>query len=171
MEIQIRQATIQDLNVLMQWRMEVLHEVFSIPLGAVCNRAGIGKIAALSNRTAAGRTYCLLCLRRGRKIVGCGGICLYHEMPSPDNLNGKCAYLMNIYTRPQFRGHGIGNRIVRWLVEQARQRHISKIYLETSDKGRPLYQTIGFADMKDMMKLSRENKQNQRSIHTMEPII
>ena len=30
MEIQIRQATIQDLNVLMQWRMEVLHEVFSI---------------------------------------------------------------------------------------------------------------------------------------------
>ena len=31
MEIQIRQATIQDLNVLMQWRMEVLHEVFSIP--------------------------------------------------------------------------------------------------------------------------------------------
>lgn len=92
----------------------------------------------------------------GEEIVGCGGICLYHEMPSPDNLNGKCAYLMNIYTRPQFRGHGIGNRIVRWLVEQARQRHISKIYLETSDKGRPLYQTIGFADMKDMMKLSRE---------------
>ena len=92
----------------------------------------------------------------GEEIVGCGGICLYHEMPSPDNLNGKCAYLMNIYTRPQFRGHGIGNRIVRWLVEQARQRHISKIYLETSNKGRPLYQTIGFADMKDMMKLSRE---------------
>ena len=24
-------STIQDLNVLMQWRMEVLHEVFSIP--------------------------------------------------------------------------------------------------------------------------------------------
>ena len=93
---------------------------------------------------------------KNTEIVGCGGICLYHEMPSPDNLNGKCAYLMNIYTRPQFRGHGIGNRIVRWLVEQARQRHISKIYLETSNKGRPLYQTIGFADMKDMMKLSRE---------------
>ena len=122
MEIQIRQATIQDLNVLMQWRMEVLHEVFSIP----------------SERSVTELE------------------CLYHEMPSPDNLNGKCAYLMNIYTRPQFRGHGIGNRIVRWLVEQARQRHISKIYLETSNKGRPLYQTIGFADMKDMMKLSRE---------------
>lgn len=61
------------------------------------------------------------------------------------------------YTRPAVSADtAIGNRIVRWLVEQARQRHISKIYLETSDKGRPLYQTIGFADMKDMMKLSRE---------------
>lgn len=41
MEIQIRQATIQDIDILTQWRMEVLHEVFAIP---------------------AERTYCLLCL-------------------------------------------------------------------------------------------------------------
>ena len=133
MEIQIRQATIQDLNVLMQSENRHYYQT-ELPQG--------GHIACFA--------YV------GEEIVGCGGICLYHEMPSPDNLNGKCAYLMNIYTRPQFRGHGIGNRIVRWLVEQARQRHISKIYLETSNKGRPLYQTIGFADMKDMMKLSRE---------------
>ena len=31
MEIRIRQATINDLELLMQWRMEVLHEVFDIP--------------------------------------------------------------------------------------------------------------------------------------------
>ena len=156
MEIQIRQATIQDLNVLMQWRMEVLHEVFSIPSERSVTELEYGKSPLLSNRTAARADILPVFAYVGEEIVGCGGICLYHEMPSPDNLNGKCAYLMNIYTRPQFRGHGIGNRIVRWLVEQARQRHISKIYLETSDKGRPLYQTIGFADMKDMMKLSRE---------------
>ena len=155
MEIQIRQATIQDLNVLMQWRMEVLHEVFSIP-----SEQSVTELESENRRyyqtelPQGGHIACFAYV--GEEIVGCGGICLYHEMPSPDNLNGKCAYLMNIYTRPQFRGHGIGNRIVRCLVEQARQRHISKIYLETSDKGRPLYQTIGFADMKDMMKLSRE---------------
>lgn len=82
-------------------------------------------------------------------------MCLYRKMPSPDNPNGECAYLMNIYARSRFRKHGIGNRIVRWLVEQACQRNISKIYLETSEVGRPLYQTIGFSDMKDMMELPR----------------
>ena len=71
MEIQIRQATIQDLNVLMQWRMEVLHEVFSIPSERSVTELEsfwwelFGKSPLLSNRTAAGRTYCLLCLRRG----------------------------------------------------------------------------------------------------------
>ena len=43
----------------------------------------------------------------------------YHEMPSPDNPNGKCACLMNIYARPPFRRQGIGDRIVCWLIGQA----------------------------------------------------
>ena len=43
----------------------------------------------------------------------------YHEMPSPDNPDGKCACLMNIYARPPFRRQGIGDRIVRWLIGQA----------------------------------------------------
>ena len=87
---------------------------------------------------------------------GIGGMCLYHEMPSPDNPNGKCAYLMNIYTRPQFRRQGIGDAVVRWLIGQAEQRGISKIYLETSEAGKPLYREIGFTEMPDMMKLKKE---------------
>lgn len=82
-----------------------------------------------------------------------GGICLYQEMPSPDNLSGQCAYLMNIYTCPEFRGRGVGEMIVRWLVGQAVQRNITKIYLETSEPGRKLYEKTGFLDMPDMMKL------------------
>ena len=102
MEIQIRQATIQDLNVLMQWRMEVLHEVFSIP-----SERSVTELESENRRyyqtelPQGGHIACFAYV--GEEIVGCGGICLYHEMPSPDNLNGKCAYLMNIYTRPQFR--------------------------------------------------------------------
>lgn len=91
---------------------------------------------------------------QGEDIIGCGGICLYQEMPSPDNFSGHCAYLMNIYTCPEFRGRGVGEMIVRWLVGQAVQRNITKIYLETSKPGRKLYEKTGFLDMPDMMKLS-----------------
>ena len=59
---------------------------------------------------------------------------------------------MNIYTCPEFRGRGVGEMLVRWLVGQAVQRNITKIYLETSGSGRKLYEKMGFLDMPDMMK-------------------
>ena len=88
------------------------------------------------------------------QIVGCGGICLYQEMPSPDNPDGRCAYLMNIYTRPEGRKQGIGEAIITWLVNRAADLGISKIYLETSKAGKSLYTKMGFSPMPDMMKYS-----------------
>ena len=73
-------------------------------------------------------------------------------MPSPDNPTGKCAYLMNIYTKPQFRKRGVGEAIIKWLVAQAIMRGIPKIYLETSKAGKQLYTKLGFIPMQDMMK-------------------
>ncbi len=155
MEIQIRQATIQDLDLLMQWRMEVLHAVFSIPSGqSAPELAEENRRYYQQELPRGGHIACFA--YRGEEIVGCGGICLYPEMPSPDNPNGKCAYLMNIYARPQFRRQGVGGRIVRWLIGQAKQRGATKIYLETSGAGRPLYREIGFQEMPDMMKLRKE---------------
>ena len=60
---------------------------------------------------------------------------------------------MNIYTKPQFRKQGVGEAIIKWLVEQAIKRGISKIYLETSESGKRLYTKFGFVPMQDMMKL------------------
>lgn len=158
MGVRIRQATIQDIDLLMQWRMEVLREVFSIP-----SEQPIRALEEENRRyyqselPTGGHIACFA--YTGEELAGCGGMCLYREMPSPDNPNGKCAYLMNIYTKPQFRRHGIGDAIVRWLIVQARNRRISKIYLETSEDGRPLYREIGFQDIIGYMKFMGE-KQN-----------
>ena len=155
MEIQIRQATIQDTDLLMQWRMEVLREVFSIsPDRSVTELEAENRRYYQEELPRGGHIACFACM--GEEIVGSGGMCLYDEMPSPDNPNGKCAYLMNIYARPQFRGCGIGHAIVRWLIGQTEQHGVSKIYLETSEDGRPLYREMGFREMPDMMKLSKE---------------
>ena len=86
-----------------------------------------------------GHIACFACV--DGEAAGCGGICIYEEMPSPDNPCGKCAYLMNIYTRPRFRRQGVGEAVVRWLAGQASQLGISKIYLESSEAGLGLYKS------------------------------
>ena len=92
--------------------------------------------------------------QKGGETIGCGGLCLHDEMPSPDNPSGRCAYLMNIYVRKEHRGEGAGKKIVRYLIGCALERNITKIYLETSPCGRSLYEAAGFSEMRDMMLLT-----------------
>lgn len=150
MDITIRKAELADLELLMKWRMTVLREVFSVPQDDPMTQLEQENRRYYQTTLPAGNHIACFAYAGGQ-IVGCGGVCVYQEMPSPDNPSGLCAYLMNIYTQPTVRGQGVGKAVVSWLVGQAERRGITKIYLETSESGRPLYQELGFADMNGYM--------------------
>lgn len=152
MAAEIRQAGLEDLELLMAWRMRVLREVFSLPDGQPAGALEAENRRYYQEAVPAG-LHIPCFAHMGGEIVGCGGLCLSREMPSPDNPTGRCGYLMNIYTHPDYRGQGVGRAVVQWLTARAREREILKIYLETSQAGRALYTSLGFAPMPDMMKL------------------
>lgn len=91
------------------------------------------------------------------KIAGCGGVSFFKVMPTYHNTSGKKAYIMNMYTRPEYRRKGIAIKILDLLVSEAKKRNISAISLEATDMGRPLYEKYGFTNMKDEMELLDEN--------------
>lgn len=151
--VAVRRAGPDELDELMAWRMRVLREVFSIPEGEdVAELERANRAYYRETLEEGGHVACFACRGRG-EIVGCGGICLQREMPSPDNPNGLCAYLMNVYVDPAMRGQGAGEAVVRWLVEEARRQGATKIYLETTESGRPLYRKLGFESMEDYLSL------------------
>lgn len=138
---------ITSIEELMKWRSEVIANVF----GTMAD-----EVLLESNRR-----YYMTHIPDGSHIAvvassdgidcGCGAICFSEELPSPDNPDGKCAYLMNIYVREAYRNRGIAHIIVSHLLDIAMERECEKIYLETTDEGRPLYQSLGFRNMTDMM--------------------
>jgi len=71
-------------------------------------------------------------------VVGCGGL-----LPlSPDELELRKMYLL-----PEFRGRGLGKRLLVELIEHARQRQVARITLETATvlkEAIALYQAFGF---------------------------
>lgn len=104
MDIEIRKAELADLDILMKWRMEVLQEVFSIPADQPLEK--LEQENRVYYQNALPKEEHIACFAYANKnIIGCGGICLYQEMPSPDNPNGNCAYLMNIYIRSRYYGN------------------------------------------------------------------
>ena len=140
------------LPTLMRWRAEVIRSVFGVMPDArllVANRQ-------YYRAHIADGTHVAFVAEPDGEDCGCGAVCFSDELPSPDNPTGHCAYIMNIYVREQYRNRGVAHHIVRRLVDEARQRSCGKIYLETTAEGRPIYLSLGFADMPDMMKYKKK---------------
>lgn len=151
-----------DFEKIMSWRMEVIETVFAEEFSGP-DAASLRKRMEKENRkyleTHLEEQTCLfflVCLEESLLPVGCGCLCLYEEMPSPDNPNGRCGYLMNIYTRKQWRHQGAGEYMIESLIQEARKKHVDKLYLEASKMALPLYQKIGFTEMKNYLKFPME---------------
>lgn len=86
-------------------------------------------------------------------FVGAGGISFFQVMPTYHNPTGRKAYIMNMYTRPEYRRKGIAYKTLDLLVKEAKDRGITAISLEATAMGRPLYEKYGFVNMAHEMEL------------------
>ncbi|MBO9729044.1 MAG: GNAT family N-acetyltransferase [Chitinophaga sp.] len=78
------------------------------------------------------------------KVVASAGIVFYNQPPLYHNLEGKVAYILNVYTLPAFRRKGIAKILLQKLIDEAKTRNTGKVSLHTSDDGRLLYEQFGF---------------------------
>jgi ribosomal protein S18 acetylase RimI-like enzyme len=86
-------------------------------------------------------------------FIGCGSICFYNIMPTYCNQSGKKAYIMNMYTRNNYRRKGIAKNILNLLIKEAENRGINQIQLEATEMGKKLYENYGFEELKNEMEL------------------
>lgn len=87
------------------------------------------------------------------RFIGAGGISYYRVMPTYHNVSGNKAYIMNMYTNPDYRRMGIATKTLELLVGDAKEKGIKSIFLEATDMGRPFYEKFGFMKMNDEMEL------------------
>lgn len=80
----------------------------------------------------------------------------FQVMPTVHNPTGQKAYLMNMYTAPQYRRQGVAAHTLALLVEDAHRRGVTAISLEATAMGRPLYERFGFVSMEHEMELQEE---------------
>ena len=85
-------------------------------------------------------------------IIATSGLCVHHVPPTYGNPSGKVAYLVNMYTVPEYRGRGIAAKLLEYLMEEARQRGCDRAALNTSRAGRRVYEKYGFRDVPDEME-------------------
>lgn len=74
------------------------------------------------------------------QVVGYGSLCVDLKIRG-----GSIGHIEDIVVAPKFRRHGVGNLIVRALIDLARAKGCYKVSLECRDDKVPFYAQLGFA--------------------------
>lgn len=151
MNLNFHKATIADIDVLTKTRIEVLRAANNL-----------SDDVDMSLVELESYNYYQTCFEKDAhvaylvydndKFAGCGGISFYEVMPTYSNSSGKNAYIMNMYTRPNYRRQGIASKTLDLLIQEAITRGVKKISLEATEIGRLVYEKYGFIPMKDEME-------------------
>lgn len=152
MELLYKRAGIDDLEILTKTRIEVLRAA-----NQLSDQIDMSEVKKQSfdyyRKTLGSGTHVAYLVYDREQFVGAGGISFYQVMPTFHNPSGEKAYIMNMYTIPEYRRHGIAYKTLDLLVEEAKKRHITMISLEATKMGRPLYEKYGFVTMENEMEL------------------
>lgn len=151
-EFEYKRATIENIDELVRTRIIVLRAANRL-LDDVDMSIVEQESYAYYKRALESGEHIAYLVYDNEKFIGAGGVSFYQVMPTYHNPTGKKAYIMNMYTAPEYRRRGIVFRTLDLLIKDAKELGVLQIALEATDMGRPLYEKYGFVKMEDEMEL------------------
>lgn len=148
--MEYRIATKNDIDTLLSIRLDMLRIVnglsdqynFSESFIESCKRYFVD-----GDQTTA------LAFEKG-KCIACASMSYIEIMPTFSHQTGKRAHLMNVYTNTEYRRQGIASKLVKMLIADAKEKKVTEISLDTTNAGRPLYQSLGFRPSDECMVMN-----------------
>lgn len=139
--IHYRMATAADVETLadLRWQMAAEYHAETVTrdeyIAAYC--------ATVRGELERGSYLAWLAEADGRPVAST--VLIWWPMPPNfDELQRSRGYVSSVFTHPDFRRMGLARTLMEMLIAQARRRGISKLLLNSSSMGRPLYLSMGF---------------------------
>ena len=152
MNLIYKKATIEDIDILTETRIEVLKAANKLSDDADMSEVKEQSYNYYKKALRDGTHIAYLVFDKSR-FAGAGSVSFFQVMPTYHNPSGKKAYIMNMYTHPDYRRMGIAYKTLDMLISDTKCRGITSISLEATAMGRPLYEKYGFVKMNDEMEL------------------
>jgi GNAT superfamily N-acetyltransferase len=143
----VRAATIDDLETVLRHRHAMFAEMgFSEASLAAMDREALPYFA----RAFEEGTYHHWCIDHLGQVAAGAGVSVTPFYPGPRDPRPRRAWMLNVYTEPEFRRLGMAARLVETAVDWCRNSGIRSVYLHASESGRPLYERMGFVSSNEM---------------------
>lgn len=130
--VRLRQATLADLPLLLQYRRAMAEEMDA------------ADEVAVKRMVAALEPYLRAAIPEYRwhswiaEPGGCGSVEIVQWVPGRLDPTPRRAWIHSVYVEPSFRRRGIERHLTQTIVAWCRERGFEWIYLHAGDQGRPL---------------------------------
>lgn len=142
----IRKAVPDDMDKLIKLRIDYL----TIDMGglkaedeAVIKSQLVNYIAKNINQT-----FIAYFAEVDKKVVSTAFLAISEKPANPHFITGKTGTLLNVLTYPEYRRKGLASKVIKRIIEEARQLGVSYIELSASEEGKPVYEKLGFSEIK-----------------------
>ena len=160
-EFSIRHATVADAEILARHRCQMWLAMNDLlPEGydemyAQCVRYFEQAVADQSYRGW------LVVLVSGEVVAG-GGLLFRRIAPFPQENGLSCpsekqAHILNMFTEADYRRYGLGQRLMKTMLHWCEVENVGHVTLNASSAGKPLYERLGFTEVKNFMKWNGQN--------------
>jgi GNAT superfamily N-acetyltransferase len=128
--VRIRQATLADLPLLLEYRRAMAEEMDG------------ADDASLNRMIEALEPYLSAAIREDRwhswiaQPSGCGSVEIVRWFPGRLDPTPRRAWIHSVYVEPSFRRCGIGRQLTQTIIAWCRKRGLEWIYLHAGDQGR-----------------------------------
>ncbi|MCM3065777.1 GNAT family N-acetyltransferase [Priestia flexa] len=139
----IEKAVLSDVKGIISLRVELLKEVNEIKTQEEEKTVMEATERYLKEAMEKGE-FVSFVAKDGEEIVSVSGLSFFTRPPYLENLKGKEAYLLNMYTLPSHRKQGLARRILQECMKECQKREVKRVWLHASQAGEALYKSIGF---------------------------
>ncbi len=140
----VRKASPGDLEEVLRLRLALMRSTGSVLAGSAQEAVFLVDSRAYLERTLPlGRFHAWLGVA-GDRVVASSGVVPFERPPVPGNPAGLELYILNMYTEPEWRGRGLARALFAEVMRFAREQGAGRVWLHTTDDGRPLYESEGF---------------------------
>lgn len=145
----VREATLADLSIVLEHRRRMFEEMgFRDPAALATMNAISAGLIEQGLRDGSYRGW-LATTPDGRVVAG-GGVIVLTFQPHPIDPRPQRAWVVNMYTEPEYQRRGLARRLVQEMIDWCRSQGMRYLYLHASDAGRSLYESMGFIANNEM---------------------
>jgi len=155
----IRKATLEDVDDLVKLRMELIREISEVDEHYMLEHND----DYLAKLTETIREYFTAKMLENEflawiaedegKIIASSGLVFHEKPPIHGNLTGREAYIMNMYTVPEWRSKGLATSLLKEIINYIKETNVQRIRLHATEAGKKIYEKIGFVSVSSEMVL------------------